>query len=340
MWPKISVIIPVYNAQKTLKRCIDSVLLQDYDNYEIVLVDDGSTDSSDKICKKYLNENIKINYIRQFNSGPASARNTGIKNSTGDYIYFVDADDYIESNTLSTMIKPIRENNADMVICGYYQILKNKKIKKSYNYETGLYQGKELYNIAISFISDVKKNHIPPYSWIRMIRKDILTENNLKYEDGMIRSEDYYLFVQIHFIIERLFILSNEALYYYVDTDDSITHRYVENYWESIVKMYLKLKENLPKDQNIRKKLDIMLLQRSMIALNNSTRSNTVKQFKNETFSIIRDINIRNIAKSYSFSEGLNYAGLYFLLLKMKGTYIIYLRYYFKYIKNSYIRKQ
>ena len=105
--PKISVIIPVYNVEKWLNKCVDSILSQSYENFEVILVNDGSTDKSGDICDKYLKEDNRVKVFDILNSGQSVARNIGLKEAKGDYILFIDSDDYIEKNTLKRMYEKI-----------------------------------------------------------------------------------------------------------------------------------------------------------------------------------------------------------------------------------------
>ena len=115
---KLSVIIPVYNTEKYLKKCLESVIKQTYKNLEIIVINDGSTDNSNKIIEKYVTKYPqKIKYIEQENRGQAYSRNLGIKLSKGELITFVDSDDYIERNMYKKMIELLERENSDMVIC-------------------------------------------------------------------------------------------------------------------------------------------------------------------------------------------------------------------------------
>ena len=109
---KISIIIPIYNTEKYLERCIDSVIQQTYRNIEVILVNDGSTDKSSRICNEYVHRDRRIILIEQKNQGAAAARNTGLKHATGDYIGWVDSDDYIEEDMFKSMLDCIHEINA------------------------------------------------------------------------------------------------------------------------------------------------------------------------------------------------------------------------------------
>lgn len=122
MKDKISVIVSVYNVGEHIERCIESLLSQNYKNYEIILVDDGSTDKSAMICERYFRENpTKIRLIRQDNGGLSAARNTGLSVASGEFVTFVDGDDYLEKNALSTLSLGIKRERADIAVAGFFE---------------------------------------------------------------------------------------------------------------------------------------------------------------------------------------------------------------------------
>ena len=123
----ISIIVPVYNVQEYLPKCLDSIINQTYKNLEIILVDDGSTDNSGKLCDEYAERDKRIKIIHQKNSGQANARNKGIKESKGKYIAFVDSDDWIDEDFIETLEKYISNDN--IVCCGYKEIYDDKVVE-------------------------------------------------------------------------------------------------------------------------------------------------------------------------------------------------------------------
>lgn len=118
---KLSVIVPVYNVEKYLHRCVDSIINQTYSNLEIILVDDGSPDNSGIICDEYAKKDARVKVMHQKNSGVSAARNAGLDVASGEYIAFVDSDDWINDNMYSALIYEIEANNVDMVKCGVYE---------------------------------------------------------------------------------------------------------------------------------------------------------------------------------------------------------------------------
>ena len=189
MCKKVSIIIPVYNAEKFLDRCIQSVLDQTYQNVELVLINDGSTDQSLKKIKKYEKKYKNIIVFTQKNKGAGEARNKGINVSTGDYITFVDADDYIEDDYVENLIS--KSNNMDIVICGYQR----------YDTNNNLIFKKVPYGIDIDyfrFISTICK----------LYRKDFIVENIIYFSNRRI-GEDILFTLKCYSLTDKI-----EKIYY------------------------------------------------------------------------------------------------------------------------------
>ena len=120
-----SVIVPIYNVEKYLSRCIDSVLSQTFADFELILVDDGSPDNCPEICDKYAQKDHRIKVVHKENAGLGMARNLGVEVATGDFICFIDSDDFIEEECLNAMYSAAEENKVDLVICDYYKYFEN-----------------------------------------------------------------------------------------------------------------------------------------------------------------------------------------------------------------------
>ena len=152
----ISIIIPVFNMEDKLNKCIQSVINQTYDNLEIILVNDGSKDNSLKICENYKNIDNRIKLISINNNGVSNARNIGIKNATGKYIGFVDSDDYIDNDMFETLYNNIKDNNADLSIIGYQietidnKVIKNTNLDKYENIE--IMTQSQVYFLMLTYI--------------------------------------------------------------------------------------------------------------------------------------------------------------------------------------------
>lgn len=129
----VSIIVPIYNVEKYLKKCIDSLLKQSYSNTEIILIDDGSTDRSPEICDEYMQKDARIKVVHKINGGLSDARNNGIKISEGKYITFVDSDDYLDEHYIEMLYRVIYESNADIVISGIKDYYEGKEIEEDIN---------------------------------------------------------------------------------------------------------------------------------------------------------------------------------------------------------------
>lgn len=294
----------------------------------------NSGDGSELICKRYSETYSVFRLISQKNAGPAAARNNGISNAKGTYVYFVDADDYLEPDLLELMVAASEKSQADMVICNYF-IEKNNgnSIRHEYFCIEGLYEGNELTALNTRLIDDVSSNRIPPYSWVRMIRKECLDRTTTRYENGMIRSEDYHFFVRLQFEQSKIYVIT-KPLYHYIEMENSITHRYVPKYWESVKLIYQSLSDSLPRNEEVKRRLDTMLIQRTMVALNNSSWAEEKKRFKDEVFAIVEDKNVNDAVKGFCFKDGLKKFGMFFVLLRLKCYWGIYKRYGLKRNKN------
>ena len=210
----ISIIVPVYNAEKYLSRCIDSILRQTFADFELILVNDGSSDKSKEICEKYSGSDPRIKLINQKNSGVSAARNTGLDNASGEYIGFVDSDDFIEKNMYEELYNILKKTGADISVCG---------IKDVFSEETGNFQKSE--NKVLTF--DVKSalecilsgKLLTMYSVNKLYKRELF--ENLRYPVGKIY-EDTVLSVQIFSKCNKI-AYSPAILYYYFRNPGSIT---------------------------------------------------------------------------------------------------------------------
>lgn len=212
----ISIIVPIYNRENNIKRCIESILEQDYKNIEVILVNDGSTDSTLDICNSYKELDKRVVVVDKKNGGVSSARNDGIKKSSGEFIQFVDSDDYIDKNMCSTLIRKIKEDDADVVICGYKKINKNNEeiIQcKSKISKNGIYGLRDEFSILYEkFLIN------PP--WNKLYKKNAITNY---FETDISLGEDLIFNISNISNIKKISIINN-ALYNYVqDTANSLT---------------------------------------------------------------------------------------------------------------------
>lgn len=232
---EVSVIVPIYNAEKYLRKCIDSILDQTLKHIECILVDDGSVDNSYAICKEYEIRDSRIRVIRQKNSGSSVARNTGINMSNGKYISFVDSDDWIESTMLEKLSNNARKYNADISICNHSRVYSKHRIIPQPISNKGIWilNNEDDINIYLrKFLCKGVKEYRPylplGQPWGRIYKAQIIKENNLYFPIGLHRSEDG-IFNMYAAKYSHCICFTDEILYYYRILDNSISHKLYSN---------------------------------------------------------------------------------------------------------------
>lgn len=212
---KISVIIPVYNIEEYLDKCIQSILLQNFSEYEVILVDDGSTDKSGKICDEYSQKYSQIKVIHQANKGLGGARNTGIEAACGEYLLFVDSDDSVKENMFSFLYNTAFENDSDMVLFGMDYIDEDGKI-----IETKRPLDSGIRNICSDERMEIFS--VNPYAWNKLYRRELFIKNNIRYPERM-WYEDLCVTPKIILCADRL-TLTDKVFYNYLQRKSSIMH--------------------------------------------------------------------------------------------------------------------
>lgn len=211
--PKISVIVPVYNTEKYLHRCIDSILSQTFEDFELLLIDDGSTDNSGMICDEYANRDSRIKVFHKSNGGLTSARNHGLKYATGVWIAHIDGDDWIAPDMFDKLIEKAEEDNADIVFCDFYFAYSESKIiYRTYDWEK---QGNDgLAHYIASVWTTV---------WCSIQRRSLYIDYKLQSPDGICFCEDFDLMVRLCFFSKTISKVTT-PLYYYRQRESSIIH--------------------------------------------------------------------------------------------------------------------
>lgn len=218
--PLISIIIPVYNVERYLHKCINSVLCQTYKNIELILVDDGSTDHSGKICDEYSNGYTNVSVVHQKNAGVSSARNKGLDIAKGDYVFFLDSDDFLELNAIE---KLILNGEADFIISKGYQITQNAKITIDNNIIKSEIIKMSSYKEKI--FTGMLNGRIMPGPFAKMYRRSVLEKNHLRFNESIDFGEDA-IFNFLFCNCATSFSNVNEYTYNYVDNANSITRKY------------------------------------------------------------------------------------------------------------------
>lgn len=240
--PLISIIVPVYNVEQYLRKCLDSILVQTFTGWECVLVDDGSTDVSGGICDEYAAKDPRFIVVHKPNEGVAKARITAFEHSKGELITFIDADDYVSSDYLEKLATPILENDTDMVSCNfYYYIYEDRRIKGIMVTLEGTFVGEELKDfVANHYFYDKTCRGFGMTNFLctKMIKRKFVLEG-LKQGEGLWFGEDQTAMFSMLYRIDSLTILP-ERLYYYVRHEGQATMKYELSLWDSIITMFEK----------------------------------------------------------------------------------------------------
>ena len=302
---KLSIVMPVYNSALYLNESINSILLQTYCNFELIIVNDGSSDDSERICMEYLKSDSRVKLINKKNEGVSSARNDGLDSANGDILLFVDSDDILEPNALQIIVDNIGDN--DILCFGYKQLYKDKRI--NFLYDESL-SGKEQFEKMV-----VMSDKVAGYLWNKVFRTSIIKENKLKLNKDLHYCEDMVFVVQYLKYCKKVRYI-NKCLYLYRMRKSSVSFNFFDkknisilnsnNYLINMIndKMlinklkynyilnYYRLKKNIPKDFNVKK--EILNKEKEILKLENLSLKNKIQFFLvkkvNWLYRILREI--------------------------------------------------
>lgn len=221
--PKISIIVPVYNVEKYLRRCLDSIVDQTFTDFELLLVDDGSTDQSGKICDEYNEKDARIKVFHKENGGVSTARNLGLDNAIGEYVSFVDSDDWVEPNYCQTLV----DNIGDADIMFFDEI---------WHYEDGCspivssgsfcsHERNEIEKKILQMISNEHNHNYFGYTWNKIFKREIIDSNDIRFVDGLSVSEDEIFTLDYCLNANSMKTLSPSPIYNYMWASMGLTHK-------------------------------------------------------------------------------------------------------------------
>lgn len=313
----ISVIIPVYNVEIYFSRCLESIIGQTYKKIEIILIDDGSTDNSGKICDKYALNDKRIKVIHASNKGPAATRNIGIENSKGTFIFFLDADDFIENNALNLLIENYRRTKADIIIGDFRKINDNNSNPDSGHgrilLESKLLTKKDIIDYIRCYLKKPNSFQLFAYSWGRLFKSSIIKDNNMHFDESLRTFEDVAFNFDYLNHVEKVSFLKETIYNHLVFNNYISTAMAIGNHPERLfgyrqalirIKSFLK---NCGSDINIEKEVghaDIFLSIIQLVRICGQINSNNKKKIYKFIRQIINDPSFRNNLKFYSPSKG------------------------------------
>ena len=216
--PEISIIVPIYNVEPYLPRCLDSILAQTFTDFELILVDDGSPDQCGEICDNAKEQDKRIRVIHKKNGGLSDARNVGIDVAKGDYLLFIDSDDFVAPNMVEKLYKALNENDADYAMCGTVKVLDGKEL--AVVSKTQL-QNRTLTNLeALALIKEPNTMFVA--AWNKLYKKELFS--SIRFPVGKLYEDEATIY-KITYLCKRVTIISDE-LYFYVLREGSITRSF------------------------------------------------------------------------------------------------------------------
>ena len=326
----LSIIIPVYNVKNYLSRCINSILQQTYTNIEVILIDDGSTDGSGKICDEYALIDDRIHVIHKNNEGVSLARIDGVKQAVGEYVMLVDADDYISDNAIEILVNTQRKTGSDLIIGQFYENINDHIIKHGIEPTIGVYCKNDIDEfLRNNFLIDraTFSEGMKGYLWGKLYKKAFL-EKAIQSGKGLFFAEDKLILFHVLLLINSMTVVA-DRIYYYVRREGSVTKSYNRKIWENFdvfFKILSKLDKNsLLKEQVKYYKLGILfyLLDKEINKENTiwdkknflqSKRDNILfKELRENDFN---DVGLKSLMKVLLLKSNIT---LYILLMKFKS---------------------
>ena len=244
---KVSIIVPVYNVEKYIERCIASLVSQTYKDLEIIFVDDGTEDNAGKICDEYALKDNRIIVYHNENLGVAYSRNFGIDKATGEAVMFVDSDDHIEPETVEKMVAGMKDTNADMVTLNRYYIDAGKSVSVVESIYKGLYEGEKVKELIRKKFSKNPHEIFFTGTWGKLYKASILKEKNIRFANGVALGEDSIFVLNYMFNCNSVFC-SDYIGYHYVKYDGSVTSSKnidVISFWRKFENYLVELKKLL-----------------------------------------------------------------------------------------------
>ncbi len=240
----VSIVVPVYNMGEKVETCVSSLMKQTYRNIEIVLVDDGSIDDSPLRCDELAKADSRIKVIHTANQGSGPARNCGIKNSTGDYLYFPDADDFIEPNAIQTMVDYILSTNADIILCGYKDVDEKGRVLFEKKYTYAIVSGEEIRNNYAYYKIKAPEFGLRGAPWNKLFKRFIVERYNIEYPP--LRRHQDEAFIARYFDHCESAVFIEPVLYtYYTNDQKAEWKKYPVDYIDAVNGLYRERKNNV-----------------------------------------------------------------------------------------------
>ena len=309
----VTVVVPIYNVEKYLDRCVSSIVNQSYRNLEIILVDDGSLDSCPEMCDQWAMRDNRIKVVHKENAGLGMARNTGINCATGEYICFFDSDDYIEPDTIEVCMQRARKESADIIAFGNDKVTQKGKVcaKRVPNPPKTVFLGEEIVQMllpkALYYDTDTGENwNLLLSAWTAIYAMKTIQRNDWRFvSEREIISEDFYSLLSLYAAADKVVIINN-VYYHYVMNPVSLTHTYRADRYYKLKIFYhemLKLSEDISIHSYVHKEIAAVFVGLSIGCFKQIVASkDSFTEKINKIREIIEDFCLQDILKNNSFN--------------------------------------
>ncbi|MGM9843051.1 MAG: glycosyltransferase [Muribaculaceae bacterium] len=331
--PLLSVIIPAYNVEKYIDHCLNTVTNQTYQNLEIILVDDGSPDNSGNIIDEWSKKDSRIKVIHKENGGLGFARNSGLEIATGDYIAFIDSDDYIDLNMYETLINKAIETKSDIVYCGFHKGVNYDSFEDISDFSTEItFNENQILDLSLAFVRKnpiIAKEKLAMSVWHSIYRKNVIKVNF--YSERVVGSEDLHFQISAVLNSKQITFIP-DCLYYYRYNGNSLSH----NLKFDIYFRYKRLREYINAlfiEKGVNNVADYLMLYITITYLRSKFLNNSPNKEIKAAISDICDDGMWNSifidSKSINFQE--NTILSLITAKKKKSLYLLFVSYYFLY---------
>lgn len=336
MNPKLSIIIPMYNAESHLHRCLDSILKQTFEDFEVILVNDGSKDNTENLCDEYAQLDNRVKAVHKLNGGTSCARNEGIKIASGEYIGFVDSDDWLEPEMYQVMYTKAVKHDVDLVISDYTRVFEDhssfevrQPIRGGYYDKSDMIKG---YFPCLLMRGDI--DYPPTISnWACLFRKSLLAENDIWYDTETKYNEDFMFGAKAAYNSKSLYHLKNNPNYNFYCNVNSTTGVYNSDKWDINLHVFRQAKAyfgNTP-EYDFSHQLKTAIIFFSFNAVNEVAKSNDgFKKRYSDIKAILKHEYLREAFSAYPFPK----LGCKFLLTlafhKYQLAFLLTLKQYLK----------
>ena len=340
--PQVSIIVPVYNVENYIERCLNSLVNQTFKDIEIITINDGSTDKSLELINKYVKEDIRVSVIDLGDEGVSYCRNLGVEKANGKYIMFVDSDDWIDSNMIEAMYKKAEENKLDLVMCSYIREFKDHSKEKIFNLpEEIIYKEDKVKNELLrKLVGPIKEELSNPEMldalgtvWGKLYRTDILKENKIKFVDlKEIGSAEDTLFNIFTFnYLSKVMFLNKPMYHYWRDNPKSVTSQYNPKLKEQR-KVFFKYISDFIKENNfgqvfkeaLNNRICTSVLGLGLIECSKNNKISRINKIKNIK-KIINEEYIRNAYKNLELKYFSIHWRIFYFFIKNKMSFCSYL---------------